>query len=577
MLVLLLAVGSALPAPRSSEAADPLVVRGVLVFIKSVKRATVDRAQAIGTVNASRDENLKQAEQRRQVTDVYEDKGWLTPDQAQVVREQIDELEEDFEDLARRERQIVRHDTKFTRVLAENLRAEARLSAPQILVKVGVPEAVARVAGAAIQGEKPVSAILAATITKIRGGELVSPTEDPFADLKEQVGALQRSTDALRGISKGKLVAQLLGVQRKLEEISGADLPEEELDALRKVVSEAEATLEEAGKVRSTWLPSWSGPSHERFAKDGKWQAILAEIESTAQSRVQGAVAAGIANQAQAKLREALDEQGIDPASVDIGELGSAIVREMAEARKRGEKPSLEDLVRAAVSEPTAGDGDGGGVPTSPDDEEQPVEEPTEGPTPTEEASPTVAPEPTATPAATATSTPTRTPTPAPTAAPTTTPTPAATSTPAPLANRSASSDFALGAYDAHLSLAINFAAGSVSGTLSGSKSEVLQGQCGQGDQLLETAQLTATSSFSAGLSSAIAATGGPFSAPVSIAGTTTYSLTTPFTLPQCLPLNAKIVPPASSFSASGTVSGVAVADNPTSINVSTTLGSYAQ
>jgi hypothetical protein len=36
-------------------------------------------------------------------------------------------------------------------------------------------------------------------------------------------------------------------------------------------------------------------------------------------------------------------------------------------------------------------------------------------------------------------------------------------------------------------------------------------------------------------------------------------------------------VPPASSFSASGTVSGVAVADNPTSINVSTTLGSYAQ
>lgn len=573
-MVLLIGTMGALGPARQSEAADPLVMRGIFVFVKSIKRATADRAAAIGAVNAGRDDNLQAIEQQRAVADYYESKSWITPAQRATVGDQLDELRTGLEDLARRERQIVRHDTKFTRVLGENLRAEARLSAPQILVKLGVPEAAARVAGAAIQGEKPLSAVLDAAITKATGGPLVDPARDPLADLKAQVGALQQATDALRGTSKVKIAAELLGVQEQLERISGLPLPEQgvELGTLRRAVREAEGTLAEAGAVRDRWLPRWMGPGNERFARDGKWQAIHGQLQQTAESRVKGAVAAGIAATNEQRLADALRAAGRESTDEEIANLRAALARATAEAWASGRRPPADELVGQILGTGAAGTpGANATVSASPTVGQTGTPAGTAAPSPTKAptATPTVPPTPTATP--------TGTPTPRPTATPTTVPAPTVAATPGPLPNRSLAADFPLGDYAAHLSLALKFSLGTVSGTLSGSRSEVLQGQCGQGSQLIETAQLLATSSFSTGFSGAIAPTGGPFSAPVSIVGTTTYSLTKPFTKPQCVPLNASIVPPAGSFSASGTVSGTAVADNPTSINVNTTLGSYAR
>jgi len=445
LLAMVLLIGSmgALAPAQNSEAADPLVLRGIFVFIKSIKRATVDRAEAIGAVNAGRDENLRDLEQARAIADYYADRGWITPEQQATVHAQVNELQTGFEDLARRERQIVRHDTQFTRVLAENLRAEARISAPQILVKLGVPEPAARIAGAVMQGEKPLSAVLDAAITKVTGGPLVDPAEDPLADLKAQIGALQEATDALRGTSKVKIAAELLGIQEKLEEISGLPLPDQgaELGTLRRVIEEAEGTLAEAGAVRNEWLPRWVGPGNERFARDSKWQAIFEELQRDAQSRVEGALAAGMAAKNEERLVEALVAAGIEPTDEAIANLRAALARATAQAWAAGQRPRADELVQQVlqpVPTPTPPPTPTPTLVPTPTPSPSPTVEgsvtpegtPTDTPTPTETATPTETEEPQGTPSPpTATHTPTATATPPPTATPTKTPPPEPTPT----------------------------------------------------------------------------------------------------------------------------------------------------
>lgn len=570
LALLIAGIGSLAPA-RQSEAVDPLVTRGIFVFIKSIKRATVDRAEAIGAVNASRDETLEELEQRRQVADYYVGRGWITPDQRDTVAQQLDELAEGVEDLARRERQIVRHDSKFTRALADNLRAEARLSAPQILVKAGVPEIAARVAGAAIQGEKPLTAVLDIAIAKVTGGAVVDPAEDPLADLKAQVASLQEATDALRGTSKAKIAAELLGVQDALERISGLPLPQQEaeLGSLRRAIQEAEGTLAAAGAVRDEWLPRWMGPGNERFARDGKWQAIYGELERTAQSRIEGALAAGMAATNEDRLADALRAAGQEVTDEAIANLRSALARATAEAWAAGERPRAAELIErilgeAPIETPEA----------SPTAAESPTAEPTEEGTATAEASPTAVATPTDTATPRPTSTPTRTPTTAQTATPTPVP-PTATPTPSVLANRSLTANFNLSGFASTLALSFNFQAGTFAGSLSGGRSQVLPNECRLGGQLIDTAQATETSTFMAGLSGTIAPNGGPFSSPADIKGTTVYVLTKPFTHPNCLAGNQ--LPPSTTFSGFGSVSGVVPADGgPISFSVNTSVGNFS-
>lgn len=116
-------------------------------------------------------------------------------------------------------------------------------------------------------------------------------------------------------------------------------------------------------------------------------------------------------------------------------------------------------------------------------------------------------------PAATATPRPpTVTPPAQPTATPTTAP-PTPTSvppTPSTLPNRTVTYNFSLNAFDSTLMLSFNFAAGTVTGTLSGTRVGVLDNKCYSGDQLVETAEATATDTFSSALSATIAPNGGP-------------------------------------------------------------------
>ena len=185
----------------------------------------------------------------------------------------------------------------------------------------------------------------------------------------------------------------------------------------------------------------------------------------------------------------------------------------------------------------------------------------------------TVPAQPTATPTSTtAPAQPTPTPTPTKAATPVR-PTP--TPTPAALPNRTVTYKFALREFASTLTLKFDFVAGMVTGTLSGSRIEVVTNTCYSGGQLLETAEATATSTFSSALSATIAPTGGSFSSPADITGTTTYAITRPFKHPSCLGGNQ--VPAPVPFGGFGSVSGDVPADGPLSFNVKTTVGNHSQ
>jgi hypothetical protein len=135
--------------------------------------------------------------------------------------------------------------------------------------------------------------------------------------------------------------------------------------------------------------------------------------------------------------------------------------------------------------------------------------------------------------------------------------------------------NFSLNAFASTLTLSFNFAAGTVTGTLSGTRIGLLENKCYSGNQLLDTAEATATDTFSSALSATIAPTGGPFSSPADIKGTKTYAITKPFTHPSCLSQNQ--VPAPVPFGGFGSVSGVAPASGPISFSVNTTVGSHSQ
>ena len=150
-----------------------------------------------------------------------------------------------------------------------------------------------------------------------------------------------------------------------------------------------------------------------------------------------------------------------------------------------------------------------------------------------------------------------------------------------PLPSRALSYTFPLGLYRADLNGVIDFSSGSVSGSFSGTWTQVSgQTNCGQGNQILDTAEAHATARFSTGFSGSVPQGGGSYSAPVGFSGTISYALAKPFTHPSCTHLNGQAIaqlPATSTFTASGTISGTAIDGSPTTINVNTTLGSFAQ
>ena len=86
---------------------------------------------------------------------------------------------------------------------------------------------------------------------------------------------------------------------------------------------------------------------------------------------------------------------------------------------------------------------------------------------------------------------------------------PTATPTPAALPNRTVTYCFAMNGFASTLTLKFDFAAGTVTGTLSGTRIGVVTNTCYSGSQVLETAEATVTSTFSSVLSAAIAPMGG--------------------------------------------------------------------
>lgn len=450
-------------AVSSSHAIDPGVILG-RAFINAIKRATVDRAQAVGAVNANRDQALQELDERRAVADYFADKGWISPEEHDGALQQIDQLSGGVEDLARRERQIVRHDTAFMRNLARNVMNSLTANAPQILAEnLGLPPEAARTLGSILQGQRPLAAALDTAIARVSGQTLVDPSKGPLDDLRAQIDALEQATSALRGTSRIKLVGELLGVQDELERISllPRDQQESQLGSIRRVIDEVEGVLTEAGAVRDSWLPSYSGPNEQRFARDSKRQAILEELRQTGEPDLSAAVIAGMAAQGRRTIEELIDQLGIDPTSVDADALASTITRLRAEALARGERPTTEELARTALGDSIPGGGGGDpaptqAAPTQPSTTQPPVPTATRTlPSPTlstttPSAAVTTAAVPSATqtqvtstpsPAASVTPTPSPTLTASPSATPSPTPTP--TDTPSPTATTASITNFA--------------------------------------------------------------------------------------------------------------------------------------
>ncbi|HML99046.1 MAG TPA: hypothetical protein PKD75_11240 [Tepidiformaceae bacterium] len=135
--------------------------------------------------------------------------------------------------------------------------------------------------------------------------------------------------------------------------------------------------------------------------------------------------------------------------------------------------------------------------------------------------------------------------------------------------------NFPMNGYDTTLTFSFKFDAGTVAGTLSGTRVRVLANECMSDGQRVDIAEAEATDTFSSTLSATIAPTGGPFSSPADIKGTTTYAITRPFTHPDCLSGNQ--VPPPAPFGGFGSVSGVVPANGPVSFSVKTTAGNYSR
>lgn len=85
---------------------------------------------------------------------------------------------------------------------------------------------------------------------------------------------------------------------------------------------------------------------------------------------------------------------------------------------------------------------------------------------------------------------------------------PTATPTPAALPNRTVTYNFSMNGFASTLTLKFDFAAGTVTGTLSGTRIGVVTNTCYSGSQVLETAEATVTSTFSSVLSATIAPMG---------------------------------------------------------------------
>jgi hypothetical protein len=343
LLAAVLVVGGATlsqPAPTQATA-GPEVVAVAKAFFGALKARLHDRPEGIRIVNDSRDEHLQTVAERQAVVDWYASKDYLTPEQIAFVEQNFEAVKTSLEDLARRERQIVRYDTRFGSNFVNILREGLKGSAPEILARLGLPPIAANLVGAVIQGERPVTAALNAAITKLTGGELITPADPPLKALNDQIAALEEAANALKGTSKSKLLAELLGIRTEIGDTSL--LPQEEqaakLGSLRRVIEEFEGSLEEAAKVKEEFLPKYLGPKLERFQKDEKWAAIYEQLKALAETLgkdgLSADIMAGIAREGQKHLDE-LRDLGIDPDSISI-EILVELTRALTEARARGE------------------------------------------------------------------------------------------------------------------------------------------------------------------------------------------------------------------------------------------------
>ncbi len=183
-------------------------------------------------------------------------------------------------------------------------------------------------------------------------------------------------------------------------------------------------------------------------------------------------------------------------------------------------------------------------------------------------ATATKPPPPTPTKLPTDTPVPTNTPVPVPTA----TPQPTATSTPLPVVQFSGSlfEPVTSGSVDSlasSVSLTADFAAGTLSGTISGGGAGDRTFTCTVNNQVVDTAVVTYTTSYSATFSGSFAPGGGGFGGTISVGGSVSGLLTTPFEHQACVAYNNQPIPGLGGWSGTGTISGVA---SPSSVSFST-------
>lgn len=583
-LAALAVIGGAVLAPATVSAAGLNPFWGIRALTRTI--ANIDRkGDTYERLEADRDQELAQVQQRESIVNYQEQRGWLDATAANAERSRLDSLQQAITDRTEREKSITRHD--YNQAIGQDWRDAARNT---LTNAIGVDTRTGQFLTQVIQGKDPLSAGLQTLSNSLTQSTSASELQARVQEAREKLAQAQKALEYVRDPSR-------IPVQEKLNELLQEAAAAQqggppEPDKLERLQAKIDEIRETANQMRQTWkdLTATSVRIDEaRFARDQKWLDLNGHVQELEASDATKAVLAGMARAAQDKVAAALEENGIQLSDAELArltaEVGAAYARARAEAREKGDDPrsvDMSEVLRQTINERLEQQGL---VPIPAEDETPPAGEtvtvtvsPSVAPSVTPETTtpepPTATPEPpTPTPAATATP---RPPSPTPTTAPPT-PTPPPPPPPSPTPTTQAQLPIVIvggasftdgNGFVVTVTLTINFKTGSVSGSIRGERSTQFTVNCTAPDStLLDVAVALLSETFASGLGGGVGPDGG-FSASFAATAGGSFKLIQPFD-EYCIGQEPPF-PEAPSYPVAGTISGAASTGGSVSFSSST-------
>ncbi len=553
--------------------------------------ANIDkRGDTYERLEAERDQEIAQVQQRAAVIDYQEQRGWLDAPSAAAEQARLDSLEQAITDRTEREKSIARHD--YNRAIGQEWRDAARNT---LTSAIGVDTRTGQFVTQVIQGKDPLTAGLDTLAASIKPSSSVADFAARLQEAREKLEQAQKALEYVRDPSR-------IPVQEKLSELldeaaaAQAAGPQDRsrLDEIDAKIKEVQDTAKQMGAAWKDLTATSVRVDEERFARDQKWLDMNAHVQTLEASDATKAVLAGMARSARERVEAALAEAGVELSDAElarlVGEVAGAYADARAAARENGEDPRAVDMSKVLrdtinrnleeqglapipAEDEAAEPGASPSVSVSPAPGESPsaTAEPGLTPEPPTAVPPTetpIPPVPTATPEPTSTPIPpTATPAPPP---PPPSPTPTPTAVPLPIVTVGGAAFTDGSGYAVAATLTIDFRTGAVSGSIRGERALDFTVNCWNPDHtvVVDVAIATFSEAWTSGLGGGVGADGG-FSA--SFSGTTggSFQLVQPFDVEGCVGREPPFPAPPSSTVA-GTLSGTASAGGAVSFSSST-------